>query len=80
MRRADARNSAGRNLTALGNKAHKKLRILIIDVVDLIDTKPADFLTTEVLFLSCGERFVATGGTLRSRNRAATASGFLACD
>src|SRR5204862_6006887 len=63
MRRADAGNTAWDNLAALGNKRVEQAGVFIVNIVDLLDTEPAHFLTPEILLLS-GDRFVAASGPL----------------
>ena len=72
MRRADAGNTARDDLAALGHEGVQQLQIFVIDVVDLLDAEPADFLAPEILLLlgSDGRR------PLRSASRRAKASAF----
>src|ERR1700736_2643180 len=71
MRRTDARNAARDNFTALGNERVEQAGVLVVYVVDLLDTKPADLLAPEILLLGC-DRFVAAGGPLRRADGTST--------
>ena len=59
---ANTRYTARRDFPAFGDEAQKKLRVFIVDVVDLVDAEPAHFFSPEVLLLGRGDGFVATGG------------------
>src|SRR5271156_1944502 len=61
MRRADTGDAAGHNLAALGNKGRKHSYVFIVNVVDLFNAEPANFLAPEILLLG-GQRFIAAGG------------------
>src|ERR1043166_7880489 len=75
MRRAHAGDAPRRDFAALGDERAQQPHVLVVDVVDPIDTKPAHFLAPEILFLA-GDRLVAAGGPLRSANRS---SAFCLC-
>src|SRR5579864_2867423 len=64
MRRADARNAPRNDLAALGNETREQAHVLIVDVVDSLDAKPANLLAPEILFLLGGDGFVTAGGPL----------------
>src|SRR5260370_40360323 len=74
MRGAHARNPPGRDFTALRNEGHQQSRVLVVDIVDLVDAEPAQFLAPEILFLA-GDGLVAAGGALGSAD-GSSASGF----
>src|SRR5580658_4369129 len=71
VRRAHAGNPPRSDLAAFGKKIRESADILVVDVVDFLDTEAANFLPPEILFFPGGNRFVAAGGTLGCRNRAA---------
>src|SRR5436190_12332779 len=62
VRGAHARDAAGDDLAALGHEGVKHLHVLIVDVVDLLDAEPANFLAPEISLLSACDRLIATGG------------------
>src|ERR1035441_7871918 len=64
VRGADAGNAARDNLAALRHERVEQLHVLVIDVVDLLHTEPANFLAAEIGFLLRGYGFVASGGAL----------------
>src|SRR5581483_12016315 len=74
MRRAHARDAPRYDLAPLRDEAVQQFRVFIIDVVDLLDAEPADFLAPEILLLLRGDRFVAAGRPLRRAAR--SSSGF----
>src|SRR5689334_3948925 len=64
VRRADARNAPRNDLAALGNETREQPHVLIVDVVDSFDAKPANLLAPEILFLLSGDGFITAGGPL----------------
>src|SRR5581483_8910003 len=64
VRSADARYATGRDLASLGNKAIEQSRVLIVNIVDLLDAESAHFLAPEVLFLSGSDGLIAAGRSL----------------
>src|ERR1700683_1133235 len=64
VRGADAGNAARDNLAALRHERVEQLHVLVIDVVDLLHAKPANFLATEIRLLLRGYSLVASGGAL----------------
>src|SRR5579871_4505279 len=64
VRGAHAGNAARNNLAAFRHESVQQLYVLVIDVVDFLDAKPANFLAAEILFLLRGDGFVAAGGPL----------------
>src|SRR5690348_8873375 len=67
MGRAHSGNPPRRDFAALGYEVAQHLHIFIVDVVDLLDAKPAHFLTSEILFLSGCNGLISARGALRSR-------------
>src|SRR5579862_8261722 len=63
--RAHARNAARRDLSPLAQERAQQPHVLVVDIVDSVDTKPAHFLAPEILLLA-RDRLVAAGGPLRS--------------
>src|SRR5204863_9404902 len=64
MRRAHAGNPARHNLAPLRDEAVQQFRVLIVDVVDLLDAEPADFLPPEILLLLRSDGLVTAGRPL----------------
>ena len=61
---AHAGDAARDDLAALRHEGVQQLHVFIVDVVDLLDAEPADFLPPEILFLLRGDGFIATRGPL----------------
>jgi hypothetical protein len=51
---ADARHAARQNLAALLHKLRQNVRALVVDEIDFLDAKLADFLFAEILALAAG--------------------------
>src|ERR1700687_3961212 len=64
MRGANAGDAARDDLAALRHKGVQQLYILVIDVVDLLDAEPANFLAPEICFLLRGDGLIAARGPL----------------
>ena len=52
--RADAGHAARKNLAAFLHELRKNVRALVVDEIDLLDAKLADFLFAEILALAAG--------------------------
>src|SRR6266700_8251578 len=64
MRRTHSRDAPRHDLAALRHETGEHPHIFVIDIVDFLDAKAANFFPPKILFLLSGDCFVAAGGTL----------------
>ncbi|HEY4979088.1 MAG TPA: hypothetical protein VII25_08000 [Candidatus Acidoferrum sp.] len=84
MARADSSHAAGQNLAALLHELREDVGAFVVDHVDFLDTKLADFLLAEILALaarpttwparSTGTTFTAPASTTTGATFTATTS------
>src|SRR5262249_28047427 len=77
VRRANARQTPGNDLSTLRDKLREQTNVLVVDVLDLLDAELADFLTPEILAPALAAtrttRTAARPRTARSRTMTLTA-------